>query len=83
MDLRLELVRAGLAAGYLPESTARLAPRPRGLVPVGWLDFGVITREVGLFWLARRAPSDAARELLAAAAQARVSAPRPARRSRT
>lgn len=81
MDLRLELVRAGLAAGYLPESTVHASPRPRDLVAVDWLDFGVITREVGLFWLAKRAHSDAARELVTAARGAKLGATRPRRSS--
>lgn len=60
LDLRIDLVKDGLAVGYLPEaSVAR-----RGLVPVDWLDFGVILRDVGLFWLAKRALSPVARELV-------------------
>ncbi|MBX3466577.1 MAG: LysR family transcriptional regulator [Planctomycetes bacterium] len=67
MDVRLELVRAGLAVGYLPESTVALAARPRDLVPVAGVDFGVIRRDVGLFWLAKRPLSEAGRELVAGA----------------
>lgn len=77
LDLRLELVRAGLAVAYLPEATVRLAPRPRELVAVDWLDFGVIARDVGLFWLTKRPQSDAARELVAVAAERPALARRP------
>jgi DNA-binding transcriptional LysR family regulator len=72
LDLRLDLVRSGLAVGYLPESTVRLAGRARDLVAVDWLDFGLIVREVGLFWLAKRARSDAARAFVEAATALRT-----------
>lgn len=70
LDLRLELIRDGLAAGYLPESTVRHAGLVRALLPVDWLDLGVVERQVGFFHLAARAPSELARELLALAAAA-------------
>lgn len=68
LDLRLAIVKDGLAVGYLPESAVRHAKLGRALVPVGasirGLDFGAIERDVGLFHLERRQPSELARDLI-------------------
>jgi DNA-binding transcriptional LysR family regulator len=64
LDLRVEVVRSGLAVGYLPESIVRAAGRRRDFAPVDWLDFGVILRDVGFFHLEKHALTDLAAELL-------------------
>lgn len=68
LDLRLEIVRAGLAVGYLPESVVRRAGHKRDFVAVDRLDFGVIEREVGFFHLEKRPLSDLAVEFMELAA---------------
>jgi DNA-binding transcriptional LysR family regulator len=70
LDLRLEIVRAGLAVGYLPESSVRAAGHKRDFVAVNWLDFGVIEREFGFFRMEKRPLTDLATEWLAAAKDA-------------
>jgi DNA-binding transcriptional LysR family regulator len=64
LDLRVEVVRAGLAVGYLPDSVVRAAGHRRDFLPVDWLDFGVILRDVGLFHLEKHPLGDLAAELL-------------------
>lgn len=68
LDLRLWMVRSGLAVGYLPESTVKASGLARHLCPVDWLAFGIIERKVGFFHAARRPLSEPGRELLAVAA---------------
>ncbi len=71
LDLRLEIVRAGLAAGYLPESSVARARLTRALVPLAELavvpDLPAFDRDVGLFHLASRPPSELASELITVA----------------
>lgn len=62
LDLRIALVAAGEAVGYLPETS--IAREGRRLVPVEGLDFGVIERRFGLFHLEERALSPAAEEFV-------------------
>lgn len=64
LDLRLQMVREGLAVGYLPESTVRASGLARDLAPLPGLPFGVITRQVGLFHAGKRPLSPAARAFL-------------------
>jgi DNA-binding transcriptional LysR family regulator len=71
LDLRLEIVRAGLAVGYLPESSVKAAGRRRDFVAANWLDFGVIEREVGFFFVEKRGLSELATEWLATAEDVR------------
>ncbi len=54
LDLRLSLVRRGLAVGYLPASIVAAAGARRDLVALDWLSFGVIERTFGLFYSSRR-----------------------------
>lgn len=79
LDLRRRLVQDGLAVGWLPEASfelrgdarprsgprTRSGARPAGLVPVDWLDLGVIERQVGFLWLEAHPLSDLAREIVA------------------
>lgn len=69
LDLRLGVVRDGLAVGWLPESAVRAAGLGRALVPVDWLDLGVIERQVGFFHLEGRPLSLLAAELVALSAR--------------
>lgn len=67
LDLRLEIVRAGLAVGYLPDSSIRAAGHKRDFAPVEGLDFGVIEREFGFFRMEKRPLSELGAEWLATA----------------
>ena len=64
LDLRIHLVAAGLAVGYLPESSVASAGVKRRLVGLTWLPFGAIERNVGLFHAGRRPLGDMARSFL-------------------
>lgn len=70
LELRLELVRGGLAVAWLPEESVRAAKLSRALVAVDWLDFGVIERRFGLFHLEDRELSAPASELVSLAKSA-------------
>lgn len=74
LDLRLELVSAGLAVGYLPEASVTAARLQRRLVAVDWLDFGVIERQAGLFHRAGRELSATAAEMVALAQESGLGA---------
>jgi DNA-binding transcriptional LysR family regulator len=58
LDLRLRLVRDGLAVGYLPEASVRASKLK--LIPQTNLPFGTIDRHFGLMFAAKRALSPAA-----------------------
>lgn len=75
LDLRLDVVRDGLAVGWLPESAVRAAGLARKLCAVDWLDLGVIERQVGFFHQEGRPLSSLAAEMVALAGRTR-----PARR---
>lgn len=55
LDLRIALVKQGLAVGYLPESIVARAPElARTMVALDWIEFGAIDRKMGLFHSSRR-----------------------------
>jgi DNA-binding transcriptional LysR family regulator len=81
LDLRLELVAAGLAVGYLPEASVRLAGMSKRLRPVDWLDAGVIERQAGLFWLAKRPLTPLAADVVELARGVRLEARARGRRA--
>jgi LysR family transcriptional regulator, benzoate and cis,cis-muconate-responsive activator of ben and cat genes len=64
LDLRLSIIRDGLAVGYLPES---VVDKSRAFVPMDWLDSGVIERQAGLFWIDKRKLTELAAELVSLA----------------
>ena len=64
LDLRLSLIRQGLAVGYLPASTVAVAGARRELVALDWISFGVIERTFGLFHSSRRALTSIAENFL-------------------
>lgn len=70
LDLRMDLIAAGRAVGYLPASTVAASPFARSLRPIDWLGFGRIRREVGLFHADRADLSPVAAAFLAFAARA-------------
>ena len=72
LDLRLELVRRGLAVGYLPEATVKASKVARELTALRWLDLGVIERRMGLFHRSRVPLAPAAARLLELARAAPV-----------
>jgi DNA-binding transcriptional LysR family regulator len=54
LDLRITLVKEGMAVGYLPRSAVAALGPGSGLVALARLPFGVIRRTVGLFHSVRR-----------------------------
>ncbi len=81
LDLRLQLIAAGLAVGYLPESIVAASDERRRLDPLSALPFGAIQRTFGLFHSAQRTPGPMAERFLAMAHEF-GSKQRSARRSR-
>lgn len=83
LDLRLALVRDGLAVGYLPESIVAASPGlVRELVALTWIEFGAIDRRMGLFHSSRRPLSSLGASFLALTSTVARAAPRRPRAAR-